>query len=117
MRRIIPALGLALLSPLVAEFLLGDFPITHLTYLILLAPTYGGATVLIRETARRAGLGWPSIVLMALAYGVSEEGIMTMSSSTPTTRGCGYSTAVTFPRWASECRGHCSCWACTRCGA
>ncbi|MEV4108032.1 hypothetical protein [Nonomuraea sp. NPDC049695] len=26
MRRILPALGLALLAPLIAEFLLGDFP-------------------------------------------------------------------------------------------
>ncbi|MER7505258.1 hypothetical protein AB0L05_17335 [Nonomuraea pusilla] len=45
MRRILPALGLALLSPLVAEFLLGDFPLTHLPFLVMLAPTYGGAAV------------------------------------------------------------------------
>lgn len=87
MRRLIHPLGLALLSPLVAEFLFGDFPITHLFYLILLAPTYGGAAVLIRETARRVGLGWPSIVLMALAYGVLEEGIMTMSLFNPNFAG------------------------------
>ncbi|WP_214320605.1 hypothetical protein [Nonomuraea sediminis] len=87
MRRIVPALGLALLSPLVAEYLLGDFPITSLHFLIMLAPTYGGATVLIREVARRAGLRWPSIVLMALAYGVFEEGIMTMSLFNPNYAG------------------------------
>lgn len=83
MRRILLALGLALLSPLVAEFLLGDFPLTYLHFLVLLAPTYGGAAVVIREVARRKGLGWPSIVLMALAYGVFEEGIMTMSLFNP----------------------------------
>ncbi|MEV4576790.1 hypothetical protein AB0K16_26445 [Nonomuraea jabiensis] len=83
MRRILLALGLALLSPLVAEFLLGDFPLTYLYFLLLLAPTYGGAAVVIREVARRKGLGWPSIVLMALAYGVFEEGIMTMSLFNP----------------------------------
>ncbi|MBE1586210.1 hypothetical protein ACFPOI_56880 [Nonomuraea angiospora] len=42
-----------------------------------------GAAVVIREVARRKGLGWPSIVLMALAYGVFEEGIMTMSLFNP----------------------------------
>ncbi|MER6948829.1 hypothetical protein ABT294_32895 [Nonomuraea sp. NPDC000554] len=83
MRRTVLALGLALLSPLVAEFLLGDFPLTSLPFLALLAPTYGGAALLIREVARRAGLGWPSIVLMSLAYGVFEEGIMTMSLFNP----------------------------------
>ncbi|MEU7746149.1 hypothetical protein [Nonomuraea sp. NPDC049158] len=83
MRRILPAFGLALLSPLVAEFLLGDFPLTSLHFLVLLAPTYGGAALLIREVARRAGIGWPGIVLLSLAYGVFEEGIMTMSLFNP----------------------------------
>ncbi|MEV1170208.1 hypothetical protein [Nonomuraea sp. NPDC049784] len=87
MRRILPALGLALLAPLVAEFLLGDFPLTYLYLLVLLAPAYGGATVVIREVARRNGLTWPSIVLMALAYGVFEEGIMTMSLFNPNYAG------------------------------
>ncbi|MFG1963290.1 hypothetical protein [Nonomuraea sp. NPDC049028] len=87
MRRILPAFGLALLSPLVAEFLLGDFPLTSLYFLVLLAPTYGGAALLIREVARRAGIGWPGIVLMSLAYGVFEEGIMTMSLFNPNYAG------------------------------
>ncbi|MEV6152315.1 hypothetical protein AB0L53_18410 [Nonomuraea sp. NPDC052129] len=87
MRRILPAFGLALLSPLVAEFLLGDFPLTSLHFLVLLAPTYGGAALLIREVARRAGIGWPGIVLMSLAYGVFEEGIMTMSLFNPNYAG------------------------------
>ncbi|MER7505257.1 hypothetical protein AB0L05_17340 [Nonomuraea pusilla] len=38
---------------------------------------------MIREVARRKGLGWPAIVLMALAYGVLEEGVMTMSLFNP----------------------------------
>ncbi|WP_433516846.1 hypothetical protein ACQP2T_15600 [Nonomuraea sp. CA-143628] len=87
MRRILPAFGLALLSPLVAEFLLGDFPLTSLHFLVLLAPTYGGAALLIREVARRAGIGWPGIVLLSLAYGVFEEGIMTMSLFNPNYAG------------------------------
>ena len=82
-RRAAPAIALFFLSPLVAEFLLGDFTLAQLSYLILLAPAYGGAAVVIREVARRFGRGWPTIVLLALAYGVIEEGLETQSLFNP----------------------------------
>jgi hypothetical protein len=56
-----------LLSPLVAEFLLGKLPLTQLGALFVLAPLYGGGAVLIREVARRHGWGYPGVVLLALA--------------------------------------------------
>jgi hypothetical protein len=37
-RRIAPALGLFLLAPLIAEYLLGNLPITWIASLIVLAP-------------------------------------------------------------------------------
>jgi len=74
MRRVAPAIALFFLSPLVAEFLLGDFPITMLYLVLFLAPMYGGGALVIRELVRRTGRGWPSIILLALAYGVLEEG-------------------------------------------
>ena len=83
MRHLLPALGLFLLAPLVAEFLLGNLPITALAALVLLAPLYGGGAVLIREAVRHTGRGWPSILILALAYGVLEEGIATMSLFNP----------------------------------
>jgi hypothetical protein len=83
MRRVAPAFALFLLAPLVAEYLLGDFPITYLGALVLLAPMYGGGAILIREVVRRTGRGWPSIVALALAYGVFEEGITTQSLFDP----------------------------------
>lgn len=83
MRRVAPAFALFLLAPLVAEYLLGDFPVTYLAALVLLAPMYGGGAILIREVVRRTGRGWPSIVLLALAYGVFEEGIATQSLFDP----------------------------------
>jgi hypothetical protein len=83
MRRVAPATALFLLSPLVAEYLLGDFTLAQLTGLVLLAPAYGGAAVLIRELARRAGRGGPTIVLLALAYGLIEEGLETQSLFNP----------------------------------
>jgi len=46
-----------LAAPLIAEYLLGNLPITMLGALVVLAPMYGGGAILIRETVRRAGLG------------------------------------------------------------
>ncbi|HEY2668838.1 MAG TPA: hypothetical protein VGJ07_00525 [Rugosimonospora sp.] len=83
MRRVAPAILLFFLAPLVAEFLLGDFTVEYLFFLILLAPMYGGGAILIREVTRRTGRGWPSIVLLGLAYGVFEEGITTQSLFDP----------------------------------
>jgi hypothetical protein len=75
MRRITPALGLFFLSPFVGEFLLGNVSIDALPIGLVMAPMYGGGAVLIREAARRAGKGWPTIFLLALAYGMIEEGL------------------------------------------
>jgi len=83
MKRVLPAIGLFLAAPLIAEYLPGILPITMLGTLVVLAPMYGGGAILIRETVRRAGLGWPSIVVLALAYGVLEEGLVTQSLFNP----------------------------------
>ena len=53
------AIALVFTAPLVAEFLLGNLPIKMLSALIVLAPFYGCGALLIRETTRRAGRGWP----------------------------------------------------------
>jgi hypothetical protein len=50
-----------------------------LSSLAALAPMYGGGALLIREIVRRKGRGWPSIILLALAYGILGEGIATES--------------------------------------
>jgi hypothetical protein len=74
-RRIAPVLVLFFLSPFVAEFLLGNISISAIAALIFLAPMYGGGAVAVREIARRSGRGWATIVLLALAYGLIEEGV------------------------------------------
>lgn len=81
---------LAALSPLTAEFLLGD------QYLQGLAPApmqlamfvsfvafYGMAAVLVRELGRRLRLGWPGLLLLALGYGIVEEGLITQTLFNP----------------------------------
>jgi hypothetical protein len=103
-RRIGPAVGLFLLAPLVAEFLLGNLPVTWLLVLPVLALLYGGGALLIREAARRARLSWPSIVLLALAFGVVEEAFVTQSLFNPDYLGLrlldyGYVAALGMGSW------------------
>jgi hypothetical protein len=83
LKRIAPAIALYFLSPLIAEFLLGDFPLSKIGILLFLAPFYGGGAVLIREIARRAGRGWPTILTLALAYGIFEEAFTTQTLFNP----------------------------------
>jgi hypothetical protein len=82
-RRVAPALGLFFVAPLVAEFLLGDLPINFLGVLAFLAPLYGGGALLIRETVRRTGRGWPSIFVLAFVYAVFEEAFTTQTLFNP----------------------------------
>ena len=56
LRRIAPALLLLVLAPLTAEFLLGDFTIRQLPFLLVLIPQYGGGALLIRADLREADL-------------------------------------------------------------
>lgn len=78
-----PAVTLFFFAPFIAEFLLGDLPLTMLPALIVLAPMYGGGALLIRELVRRTGRGWPSILLLAICYGVVEEAFTTQSLFNP----------------------------------
>lgn len=82
-RRIAPAVLLMVLSPIVAEFLLGDFSIRSLALVLALVPLYGCGALLIREVARRSGAGWPTILLLATAFSLLEEGFLTQSLFNP----------------------------------
>ena len=83
LRRLAPALSLFFLAPLIAEYLLGSLPMTMIVILPLMAMMYGSGAILIREFARTSGRGWPSIVLLATAYGLIEEGFVTQSLFNP----------------------------------
>ena len=82
-RRLPAALSLFVLSPLIAEYLLGSMPMAMIALLPLMAAMYGSGAVLIREAVRRAGCGWPSMILLATAYGLIEEGFVTQSLFNP----------------------------------
>jgi hypothetical protein len=81
--RVGPALVLLVLAPIVAEFLLADFTIRQLTVLVALLPLYGGGALLVREVTRRSGRGWPTMLLLGLAYALIEEAFLTQSLFNP----------------------------------
>jgi len=83
---IAPVLGLFFLAPLTAEYLIGYLSETFTEMLVglwLLAPLYGGAAIIIRESARRTGRGWPTIILLSLAFGVFQAGLIDHSLFDP----------------------------------
>ncbi|HEV2135540.1 MAG TPA: hypothetical protein VGR47_15000 [Terracidiphilus sp.] len=82
-RSLAAAITLFFVAPLVAEYLLGDFPITWIFLLAMLAPFYGGGALLIRELARGTGRGWPTMLLLGAAYTLIEEGFTTQSLFNP----------------------------------
>jgi hypothetical protein len=90
MRTVGRYLTLAALSAFTAEFLLGDQYLggvapaaQQVVQFILFTAFYGSAAVLIREIARRTGRGWPTILVLAFAFGVFEEGIVDQSLFNP----------------------------------
>jgi hypothetical protein len=87
MKRIAAVFTLALLSPLIAEYLSGSLSLAEFGALPVMLVMYGGGAVVIRETVRRSGRGWPSILLLGLAYALVEEGIADQSLFNPDFQG------------------------------
>ncbi|MFY1574104.1 hypothetical protein ACN26Z_04350 [Verrucosispora sp. WMMD703] len=84
LRRLVPVVALLFLAPWAAECSWGGFAGTDmLGVVVVLAPMYGGAAVLIREAARRTGGGWPMIVLLAAGFGVVQAGLVDQSLFNP----------------------------------
>lgn len=82
-QRLAPAFALLLMAPLVAEFLLADFNIRQIGMLAIFAPLYGGGALVIREFTRRAGRGWHTMVLLAIAWGFCLEGFVNQTLFNP----------------------------------
>jgi hypothetical protein len=73
LRRIGPVCGLIVLAPFVGEFLLGNLTAGDFALGVVLAPLYGCGALLVRELGRRAA-GWPTMICLAAAYALIEEG-------------------------------------------
>jgi hypothetical protein len=96
-RQIAPALALLFLAPWVGEFLLGNVPAGLFIALPFLVPLYGGGALLIREVTRRTGRGWPTILLLGMAYGVIEAGLVDQSLFNPSFEGHNFQEVTPIP--------------------
>jgi len=75
-------LFLLFFAPINAELLSASSPPIEFffpTTFIFLTLFYGTGVLIVHELATRWGKGWPTIMLLGLAYGVIEEGLVTMS--------------------------------------
>ncbi|GAA2871891.1 hypothetical protein Acy02nite_30270 [Actinoplanes cyaneus] len=75
---------LVLLAPVVAELMLGNIPVRQLWAFPAFIPIYGAGALLIREVTRRTGRGVATMLLLGLAYGLIEEGLVLQSLTSPT---------------------------------
>lgn len=101
-RRLAPMVFLFFLSPICAEYLIGyaestNRPLEMLGGLLILGPLYGSVALLIREIARRTGRGWPTVLLLAAAFGLIQAGLIDQSLFNP-----HYGTDRNIPYWDEE---------------
>lgn len=95
LRSVLPVLSLALIAPVCAEYLVGyddtiGDPAALIVGVLVFVPVYGAPAVLIREAVRRRGRGWPSIFMLATAFGVVQAGLIDQSLFNPHYRGISY---------------------------
>ncbi|NBD35416.1 MAG: hypothetical protein GVY30_05400 [Chloroflexi bacterium] len=82
-----PALVLFIVAPVFGELFSGSSPLNEFINPIIfltLALLYGCGAILVRELVIRWDKGWPSLLLLGVAYGIYEEGIMVQSFFDPT---------------------------------
>jgi hypothetical protein len=81
-----PALALFLIAPIFGELFSGSSPLNEyinpITF-ISLGLLYGCGAIIIRELILRWGKGWVSLLLLGIAYGIYEEGILVQSFFDP----------------------------------
>ncbi len=81
-----PALALWLISPVFGEMISGSTPLNEYWYpwvVLVFGMLYGSGAVLIREMVVRWKQGWLSLLLLGMAYGIYEEGLMVRSFFDP----------------------------------
>src|SRR5215470_11560478 len=82
-KRALPALTLVLVAPLVAEVLPGATRFSALFVLPVEMCVWGGGALAIRYAVRRWQLGWPNMLLLALALAVAEECLIQQTAPAP----------------------------------
>ncbi|MCD6355730.1 MAG: hypothetical protein J7L66_00470 [Anaerolineaceae bacterium] len=95
-----PIITLLVLAPVFGELLSGSTPPNeyfHPLSFFLLTMLYGIGALLVREAARRWDKGWISILLMGMAYGIYEEGVVVHSFFDPNWADLGL--LAQYGRW------------------
>lgn len=100
--RVLPVLGLLVLAPVCAEYLSAyddstGHPLALLGGLLIFIPLYGAPALIIRELVRRTGRGWPSILLLGLAFGVVQAGLVDQSLFNTSYRDIDYWDDMVWP--------------------
>ncbi len=95
---------LLLVSPVCAEYLSAyddttGRPFALVFGLLFFVPLYGAPALLIREFARARGLGWHGIILLAIAMGLVQAGLIDQSLFTVEYRDIGEAEASTLATW------------------
>src|SRR5579864_1301089 len=70
-------------STVIAEVLSGSTTLSRIKTLPIQFILYGSAAILIREVSRRLNAGWPTIILLGLAFGLTLEGLVLQSVFNP----------------------------------
>ena len=97
-------IGLFFFAPISAEYLLGyddliGRPVELVAGLLIFGPLYGAPALLIREAARRAGRGWPTILLLSFAAGLVQAGLIDQSLFNPSYRDIPYWDDLLLPTY------------------
>jgi hypothetical protein len=77
------ALVLAVLAPLCAEVSLGTVGVRMAWAWLVFAPIYSAGALFLREILRRTGGGYANVLLLGVAYGLVEEGLVLQSLTSP----------------------------------
>jgi hypothetical protein len=77
------ALLLAVLAPLCAEVSLGTVPLRMAWAWLIFAPIYSAGALFLREILRRTRGGYGNLLLLGVAYGLVEEGLVLQSLTSP----------------------------------
>lgn len=85
-KTLLPALTLLLIAPVFGEVLSTSSPPAEFfkpAVFLIQVGLYGSGALLVRECARRWHKGWISILLLGMAYGIYEEGLVVRSFFDP----------------------------------
>jgi hypothetical protein len=100
--RLALAVGLLVLAPVGAEYLIGydtstGHPLVLLGDLVIFVPLYGAPALLVRELAVRAGVRWPGILLLTAALGLLQAGVIDQSMFNSSYRDIDYWDEMVLP--------------------